>query len=715
MSPLTTPADATAPSSAPAASSAAASSASGRLAEPGAAARWAVLGAGTIARKFVSQLPSSGGVLAAVGSADAGRAAELAAFAVEQGAALAGDGPGAGGADVSASGADVARVRTGTYADVLADPTIDAVYVATVHTAHARLVLDAVAAGKAVLCEKPLTPNAGTTMAVADEARQAGATLVEAVMYRFHPQTQALLELVRDGAIGELVHVDAAFSFAASDREGRLFDVDTAGGGILDVGGYPVSLARAVVGAARGRAFAEPLAVTAKGTLGPTGVDEWTLAQLDFGDGVTAAVRCGVRVDDANIATITGSRGSIVLTDPWFGDDAELTVRTVDGETRTLSFPGAQPYGLEAAATIAALRDGTGEAAEISLDDSVGTARVLDQWRAAIDLRYPFEREDVDIPTVTGRPLAVSPDAPMVYGEIPGVGKKVSRLVMGVDNQQDLAHASSIFDHFVSQGGNTFDTGWLYGDGEMEARFGRWIANRGIRDDVVVITKGAHTPHCDPESLTRQLLESLDRQGTDHADIYMMHRDNTDVPVGEFVDVLDEHRRAGRIRVYGGSNWTPARVDEANEYARAHGRAEFSVLSNHFGLAEAYDVPWAGCEHVTDPESKQWLEQRQIPLLPWSSQARGFFTGRARPDDLTDAELVRCYYSDDNFERLRRAEQLGAEHGVAATAIALAYVLHQPFPTFPLFGPRTISEARSSMRGLSVSLSDEQVAWLDLR
>ncbi len=126
-------------------------------------------------------------------------------------------------------------------------------------------------------------------------------------------------------------------------------------------------------------------------------------------------------------------------------------------------------------------------------------------------------------------------------------------------------------------------------------------------------------------------------------------------------------------------------------------------------------MPWAGCVHVTDPASKAWLEERQIPLLPWSSQARGFFTGRARPDDLSDPELVRCYYGDDNFERLRRAEQLGAEHGVQATAIALAYVLAQPFPTFPLFGPRTITEVRSSMRGLSVELTPEQVAWLDLR
>jgi len=98
----------------------------------------------------------------------------------------------------------------------------------------------------------------------------------------------------------------------------------------------------------------------------------------------------------------------------------------------------------------------------------------------------------------------------------------------------------------------------------------------------------------------------------------------------------------------------------------------------------------------------------------WSSQARGFFA-RADRADLSDDELVRCYYSEDNFERLSRARHLASELGVAPTAIALAYVLAQDFPTFPLIGPRSIDETRTSMAGLDVALSPEQVRWLDLR
>ncbi|MBI5159997.1 MAG: aldo/keto reductase [Micrococcales bacterium] len=657
----------------------------------GARAGWAVLGAGSIARRFVSQLPSSGGELVAVGSA-----------ATERADALADE----------AAGYGFTGVRRGSYAEVLADPRVDAVYVATVHTGHARLVIDALEAGKAVLCEKPLAPNFGTVEALVDAARSAGVTLVEAFMYRFHPQTRELLRLVREGAIGEVTHIDASFAFRTDAREGRLYDAATAGGGILDVGGYPMSLARAVAGAARGAVFADPVALTAGGTLGPTGVDEWATAELTFASGITASVRCGIALEEANAAVVYGTRGRILLTDPWTRQPSQQLVLSVVGEEpRPIVFAGELPYALEADATVAARG---GEAPEVSLDDSLGNALALDRWRAALGLRYPFEAEGADIPPVSGRPLRVVPDERMRYGEIPGVGKRMSRLVLGVDNQQDLAHASALFDHFVEHGGTAFDTAWLYGGGQHERRLGQWIRNRGIRDDLVFITKGAHTPHCDPESLSRQLLESLERQGTDYADIYLLHRDNEEVPVGEFVDVLDEHRRAGRIRVYGGSNWSPERVDAANAYARANGRQEFSVLSNHFGLAEAYDVPWPGCRHVTDAASKQWLAERRMPLLPWSSQARGFFA-RARPDDTTDAELVRCYYSDENFERLRRAAELGVEYAVPATAIALAYVLAQPFPTFPLFGPRSIAEARSSMTGLALELTPEQLAWLDLR
>jgi aryl-alcohol dehydrogenase-like predicted oxidoreductase len=538
--------------------------------------------------------------------------------------------------------------------------------------------------------------------------------LMEAYMYRCLPQTKLITQLIRDGAIGTVHQIQASFAFQASFRaDSRIFADELAGGGILDVGGYPVSMARLIAGAAIGAPYADPAAVTAVGQVGETGADEWAVATLFFDSGMTAQVSTGVRLSDENRVRVLGSEGYLVIEDPWFGGDGKpthVTVHKVGEEPRDISAEPAFIYAAEADAVAASIE--ARQAPEMSWADTLGNLGVLDAWRKAIGQQYASERDDAIIPTATGRPLTRRTDAPMTYGEVPGLDKQVSRLVMGVDNQETLTHAATMFDDFVERGGTTFDTAYIYGGGRGEKLLGQWMTSRANRDEVVVIGKGAHTPHCDPESISRQLGESLDRLQTDHVDLYLMHRDNEEIPVGEFVDVMDEHFRAGRIKAYGGSNWSIERFDEANSYAAANGKQPLTLLSNHLSLARAYDVPWKGCRHVSDDESQAWLRERQVALFPWSSQARGFFTGRAKPEDRSDEELVRCFYSDENFERLRRARELASARGVEPTAIALAWLLHQPYPVFPLIGPRHISETRTSLPGLSVSLTDDEVAWL---
>jgi len=111
---------------------------------------------------------------------------------------------------------------------------------------------------------------------------------------------------------------------------------------------------------------------------------------------------------------------------------------------------------------------------------------------------------------------------------------------------------------------------------------------------------------------------------------------------------------------------------------------------------------------------RAWHERTQIPVLAWSSQARGFFTDRAHPDKREDEELVRCWYSEDNFQRRERAIELARKKGVLPINIALAYVLAQPFPVFALIGPRTIDETRTTMPALDISLTPAEVRWLNL-
>lgn len=301
----------------------------------------------------------------------------------------------------------------------------------------------------------------------------------------------------------------------------------------------------------------------------------------------------------------------------------------------------------------------------------------------------------------------------MNHANIPHLEKPVSRLIMGVDNQTELEPASVMFDDFLARGGNCFDTAFIYGGGVCEPVFGQWLEDRKLRDQVVIIGKGGHTPYCNPDDITKQLLTSLERLQTDHVDIYMMHRDNPELPVSAFVDVLNVHARAGRIKTFGGSNWSVARVQEANDYAGSKGLQGFSVVSNNFSLARMVDPPWAGCISASDADSRAWLTQNQITLLPWSSQARGFFV-RGNPDFLEDEELVRCWYAPDNFVRLARAQELAHEKACDPIQIALAYVLWQPFPTIPLIGPRNTSETASSFRALELQLTALEVKWLNL-
>ena len=652
---------------------------------------WGIIGAGGIAGRFASQLPSSvTGRLAAVASRDRDRAEK---FAAAHGAARAYD----------------------SYESLLSDPEVHAVYIATPHTLHAPWAINSAKAGKHVLCEKPLTVNRAEAMAVIEAAAAHDVFLMEAYMYRCHPQTRRLLDLISSGAIGAVHHVQASFAFAADPaRGGRLFDPRLAGGGILDVGGYPVSAALLIASAALGHQSPEVSRLTASGTVGHAGVDEWATATLDFSGDITAQLGTGIRLAADNTLTVYGSTGYLRVAQPWVppADAAtQITLNRVGHPTEQIAIGPVPSYACEADTVAAHLDDR--QAPEMTWDDSLSTMTILDRWRDALGLTYPFERDDAAISTIHRRPLRRRAGHAMRYGQIPGVAKPVSRLVMGVDNQPNLPYATVMFDDFAERGGNCFDTAYVYARGRLERLLGQWVRNRGMRDQVVIIAKGAHAPHCDPESLTSQLHETLDRLGTDHVDLYFMHRDNPEIPVSEFIDVLQQHHDAGLIRAYGASNWTIERFDAANNYAALEGRLPFVALSNHFSLAEARELPWEGSQHVTDPASRAWVTERNITLFPWSSQARGFFAGHADPSDRSNAELVRCYYSDINFARLARVRELAGKHAVPTTAIALAYVLAQPFPTFPLIGARTLAETRTSLEALTINLTPEEISWLE--
>lgn len=307
----------------------------------------------------------------------------------------------------------------------------------------------------------------------------------------------------------------------------------------------------------------------------------------------------------------------------------------------------------------------------------------------------------------------------MKHIQIKGLDKPVSKLVMGSDffTLNNGEQVSEILGHYLSIGGNTIDSAFIYCGGESEQAIGIWLDEMGNRDDINIFTKGAHHdqngPRVNPEAIRSDLFTSLERLRTDYIDLYALHRDDPATPVGVILEALNEHVEAGRIRAFGGSNWTHERLQEANDYAKQHGLIGFSFSSPNLSLAKPNEPFWSGCVSV-DAEALRWHEAKQFPLLSWSSQARGFFTGRYTPENRDNADLVRVFYNDENWARLRRAEQLAQEKGVSAIQIALAYVLSQPFPACALIGSRSEAEMLSCRDGAQLVLSAQELAWLDL-
>ena len=661
--------------------------------------RWAIVGPGAIAHNYADGLAQcQSGKLVAVCGRDPAR---LAAF-----------------------GKDYELAADRQFSDVdamLRDPDIDAVYVSTPHPWHAELSVRALRAGKHVLCEKPAGMNAAEVVAVTEVAAQEARFFMEAVMYRCHPQIARVLEVIAAGDIGTPVHIRTAFGFNAGfSQTSRLYDPALGGGAILDVGCYPVSLARLIAGAATGKAFANPTTVKGTGTLAPTGVDAVSYGLMGFASGFTAEIAVAVSRAMDNRAVISGTKGQIVIDDPWVpGRNAgpsttQIHITTSEG-TRSETLGDARMlFAFEAETVSRAISDGLLQALSPAPThaDSIGTAEVLDRWRAELGYRTFAEQR------ATNRPLPglLPRDLPRVPTiSVPGVAQPVSALILGCDNRNTLAEGAIVWDVWMEAGGNAFDTAHIYAGGQHEKALGDWIAARGVARDVVVIGKGAHSPWCLPDAIEVQLAISLDRLGLASVPIYILHRDNPDVPVGEFVDALNRLHDRGLIGIFGGSNWSPERLLEANAYAARARMQGFGILNNNLSLAVMERPVWAGCLTSNTPGALAMLRETQTVHLSWSSQARGYFLPPVLRDRLPpDTSPETCFGSPANAERRRRAEVLAQARGVTAHNVATAWVLCQSFPSLALIGPRSPTEIATTLPGAALRLTPDEVAWLNL-
>jgi predicted dehydrogenase len=277
---------------------------------------------------------------------------------------------------------------------------VQAVYISTPHPLHAEWCLKAAHAHKHILCEKPLTLNQAEATRVAGAAREHGVFLMEAFMYRCHPQTARLVELIRSGVIGQVGVVQATFSFHADyHAESRLFKNELGGGGILDVGCYTTSIARLVAGAAQGLPFANPVKMTGCARLHPeTGTDLYAVASMQFPGGILGLLACGVGLNQDNGLRVFGSEGSLHLPTPYLmareGGPASIFL-TREGSAKSEEIvieTKEYLYALEADSVGDALAQGRLESPHMTVADTLGNMAALDAWRASAGLVYESER-----------------------------------------------------------------------------------------------------------------------------------------------------------------------------------------------------------------------------------------------------------------------------------------------------------------------------------
>ncbi|KAL0073188.1 hypothetical protein J3Q64DRAFT_1764458 [Phycomyces blakesleeanus] len=343
--------------------------------------RWGILGTGNIATTFANGLKQSPlNSLVAIGSrSDASAQAFGQAFGVTKAACY------------------------GTYDALLADPNVDIVYIATPHPQHCELAIKTAKAKKHMLVEKPMAMNEREVQLILDAAKENDVFLMEAYMYRCHPQTQKAAEMIKQGVVGEVKLVKASFSFEGYSLgpSSRLWRNELGGGALMDIGGYPLSWARLIAGAAQGSSPLHPTILKGVGNVQKdTQVDEWAMASLGFENKIGAQLFVGVFADADCSVEVVGTKGTLRVPNLWRPDLAVLGPTQIEvsehGKAAAITpivLEQTNLFTFEAEAVAKAVLSGKKECDFMTWEDSLSQVRSMDQWRKEIGLVYSADKQ----------------------------------------------------------------------------------------------------------------------------------------------------------------------------------------------------------------------------------------------------------------------------------------------------------------------------------
>ena len=313
---------------------------------------------------------------------------------------------------------------------------------------------------------------------------------------------------------------------------------------------------------------------------------------------------------------------------------------------------------------------------------------------------------------------------------LPKTKLRVSEFCLGAaDFASSVSEEESgrMLDRFVEAGGNFLDTAAIYaawdqnaGKGSSERRLARWFRRRGRHDDIVIATKGGHpelktmqTPRLDRASVASDLEDSLRNLGVETIDLYYVHRDDWGRPVEEILGYLEEFVRTGKIRHYAFSNWKLFRAEAARQAALRDGCQGFVASQQLWSLAEGDMSKHDPTAANIDAPFAAWHREHNVPALPFTAQANGYFSKLAEGREADFKPWTRALYDHPtNRRRFAALQELRQATGLSITQVVLGYLRSQPFTVVPVIGPKSIAQLNDCLTAAGVRLVPGQLAAL---
>lgn len=301
----------------------------------------------------------------------------------------------------------------------------------------------------------------------------------------------------------------------------------------------------------------------------------------------------------------------------------------------------------------------------------------------------------------------------------------LSRICYGTGNfgeKLTKAQAFETLDAFVDAGGNFIDTAnvyckWVGGLGNSSEQYiGAWLKERNAYDKIVIATKGGHYDFAAPNvsrvnkrEVEKDLDESLRTLGLEHIDFYWLHRDDESADIREIVDMMEEFVSSGKIRYYGASNYKRYRMEQARQYAKEKGIRGFSAVSNQWSMAsvsEGGNMNQDASLVMMDHDYYNWHAKEQMPIVPFSSSAHGFFDKYHQGAALSE-EMKRAYLNEKNMEIYQELQRLSGEYGTSLYALTIAWLLAKPFQVFPVAAVSKASQLRDFIEADEITLEKD--------